>query len=289
MPLSPEVFPRCLLFVPGSRPERFAKAAASGADAVVIDLEDGVGAEAKEAARRAVAAFLPAREKGGPLWGLRINPPDQPEGRTDLAMLVELGESQPDFLMLPKFEAHAPLRVLRRALGAHLPPLIPLVESPRGVLDLDRELGELSRFAPLAGVMLGGFDLAAALGAAFAYEPLLVARSLLCLIARAHGLSPIDSPFLAIAEAEALREETRRSAALGFEAKAAIHPAQVSIVQAVFTPSAEAVAEARRIVAAAAAAHGEAVRLEGRLIDRPVVLAARRTLGRAGEVPLSGS
>lgn len=285
MSLSLEVFPRCLLFVPGSRPERFAKAAASGSDAVVLDLEDGVGAQAKETARRAVAAFLPKREKGGPLWGLRLNPPDQPEGRADLAMLVELESARPDFLMLPKFEAHASLRVLRRALGANLPPLIPLVESPRGLLDLDRELGELSRFAPVAGVMLGGFDLAVALGAAFAYEPLLVARSLLCLIARAHGLAPIDSPFLGIDQPEALYEETRRSAALGFEAKAAIHPAQVTAIQTVFTPSAEAVAEARRILAAAAAAQGEAVQLEGRLIDRPVVLAARRTLGRAGEVP----
>lgn len=278
-----ESFPRCFLFVPGSRPERFAKALASGADAIVLDLEDGVGLEAKESARKAVAEFLASGQRENACSiGVRINPPDEVLGRADLAMLAELGAKAPAFLMLPKFQSHAPARVVRRALGEATPPLMPLIETPRGLLDLDRELEELRRFAEVAAVMLGGYDLSVSLGAAFAFEPLLLARQWLLLVAAAHELPAIDVPFIAIQDEAGLRAETERVAALGYAAKAAIHPAQVAVIQTVFTPSAEKVAEAQRIVSAAEEAHGEAIQLDGRLIDKPVVLAARRVLARAG-------
>lgn len=282
MRLSAEGFPRCFLFVPGSRPERFAKVIASGADAVVLDLEDGVGSEAKEAARRAVGEFLAARPSDLPTClGVRINAPEEHLGRADLALLIELRDRRPDFLMLPKFEGHAALRVVRRALGEDMPPLVPLVESASGLLSLERELKELCRFAEVGAVMLGGYDLAASLGAAFAFEPLLLARQWLKLVAAAHRLPAIDVPFIDIQDAAGLRAESERVAALGYEAKAAIHPAHVPIIQAVFTPSAEAVEQAEQILAAAAEAKGEAIQLGGRLIDQPVVLAARRLLARA--------
>lgn len=264
---------RCLLFVPGNRPDRFEKAAASGVDRVCIDLEDAVALASKAEARHTAIEAL-ADQPDRHAYGLRINAPDTDLGRADLEALAA-SQARPRFLMLPKFETRKQIDVVAQTLGERCPPLIVLVETVRGLLDLDFEL-ETS--APLVAVMFGGYDYSVDAGCEFAWEPLLYARSHLITVARAHGLDSIDVPFIDIRDQRQLIDETRASRALGFTAKAAIHPAQVAPIQDQFVPSDSEIARAKAVIAAAEASGGEAVQVDGRLVDAPVIAAARRIL-----------
>ncbi len=266
---------RCLLFVPGNRPERFEKALASGVDRVCIDLEDAVAASSKEEARNITVAAL-ADQPEGHDFGLRINAPDTEFGEADLAALAD-SKAEPCFLIIPKFETRKQTERVMQVLGRGCPPLILLIESTRGLLDLDFELDDN---APIAGIMFGGYDYSVDCGCDFAWEPLLYARSRLITVARAHRLDCIDVPWIDIKDGKGLIRETRACRSLGFSAKAAIHPAQVAPIQKQFQPSESEIARAKAVIAAAEAAGGEAVQLDGRLIDAPVITAARRILDR---------
>lgn len=269
---------RCVLFVPGNRPERYEKALATAADRVCVDLEDAVAPDAKDTARQAALETIGGFDDpavSGRL-GIRINAPDTPEGEADLKALAATGVN-PAFLMVPKFESLTQTNRITEWLGTDGPPLIVLVETARGLLDLDFEL---ESEAPLAAVMFGGYDFSVGMECAFAWEPLLYARSRIATLARARDIAAIDVPWLDIRDDDGLARETAAVRDLGFSAKAAIHPAQVDTIQEAFTPSAEAIEQAREIVAAAEASDGNAVQLEGRLIDAPVIGAARRTLNR---------
>uniref|UniRef100_UPI0022EB5299 HpcH/HpaI aldolase/citrate lyase family protein n=1 Tax=Falsiroseomonas oryzae TaxID=2766473 RepID=UPI0022EB5299 len=162
---------RSILFVPGHRPDRFAKALAVGADAVVIDLEDAVPPGEKAAARQAVLARPAA--PAGVAFGVRINPVPTPEGIADLAALLA-AEAAPDFLMLPKTEAAEELRIVHRAFARHArpPQLLALVESAEGLA----RAGAIAAEPGCVALAFGGVDLAADLGCAFAWEPLLPHR-----------------------------------------------------------------------------------------------------------------
>jgi len=264
---------RCLLFVPGNRPERFEKAAASGVDQVCIDLEDAVAIASKPEAREISLAALADQPDGHP-FGLRINAPDTEFGQADLEALAA-GRARPRFLIIPKFETRKQTDRVIQALGRDCPDLILLIESARGLLDLDFEIDD---GAPIAGIMFGGYDYSVDAGCEFAWEPLLYARSRLITVARARGLDCIDVPWIDIKDEDGLARETRACRALGFTAKAAIHPAQVGTIQSQFLPSENEIARAKAVIAAAEASGGEAVQLDGRLIDAPVITAARRIL-----------
>jgi (S)-citramalyl-CoA lyase len=261
---------RSLLFVPGDRPERFAKAVASGADIVCIDLEDALAPAAREAARVQVVAFL-ATQAPGHHVGVRINSLDTADGARDLAALKH---SAPAWVMLAKTERAAQLEVL----AAHLPdvPQMALIESATAML----AAGSIAQAqSPLAALMLGGADLAADLGCEFAWEPLLHARSALVMAAASRHLAAIDVPCLDVHDNAGTQAETARVAALGFTGKAAIHPAQIVAIHAGMAPGASAVARARRIVEAAQA-NEAALLLDGCLVDRPLLLSAQRVLRR---------
>ncbi len=264
---------RCLLFVPGNRPERFAKAAASGVDRVCIDLEDAVALASKDEARTAALAAL-AEQPAGHGFGLRINPPDTALGRADLDALAA-SKARPAFLILPKFETRRQTEWVTQVLGRDCPDLILLIETARGLLDLDFELDAA---APVSGIMFGGYDYSVDTSCDFSWEPLLYARCRLVTVARAHGLDCIDVPWIDIQDEPGLIGETRACRALGFSAKAAIHPAQVGPIQQQFLPTAGDIARARAVIAAAEASGGEAVQVDGRLVDAPVITAARRVL-----------
>lgn len=265
---------RSLLFVPGHRGDRFAKAAASGADVVCVDLEDAVAPADRAAARAQVLQFL-AAQPAQHRFGLRINAVDTPDGERDLAALAQ-AQVAPAFVLVAKTESAAQL--CRVAATAPASPLIALVETALGLLAAD----EIARAHPqLQALMLGGADLCADLGCSFAWEPLLYARSRLVAAAAQAKLATIDVPWLGVADAAGAEAEARRVAALGYSAKALIHPAQVAPVHAGLMPAAEAVESARRIVQAAAGS-AAAVLVDGRMVDRPVVLAAERLLRRAG-------
>jgi citrate lyase beta subunit len=200
-----------------------------------------------------------------------------PEGIADLAALI--GAAAPDFVLLPKVEAAAELAIVARAFGAAArpPQVIALIESAEGLANA----AAIAAVPGCAALGMGGIDLAADLGCAVAWEPLLPHRAALVLAAARSGRGVVDVPFVTLDDEAGLAEETRRVQALGFTAKLAIHPRQVATIQGVLTPGEEEVARARRIVAAMEAAAGGVCVVDGRMVDLPVLRAAQRVLARA--------
>lgn len=273
-------FPPCrsVLFVPGDRPDRCDKAMAAGADAVCVDLEDAVAPAAKAGARDSVAAFLARCDTAShgrrPPVIVRVNEPGSNEGRMDAAALG--GCPQPDAFMIPKVAAADGIRRAQQLLGEDIP-LLPIIETARA---LENAAGIGMASPAVAALMFGGFDLSAELGAEPEWEPLLYARSRVVHAAALGGLDVIDMPSRDFRDVSGLRTEAEKACRLGFTGKVAIHPAQIPVIHDVFTPSPEEVEQARRIIEADRAAGGGAVSLDGRMVDRPVVEAARRVLGR---------
>ena len=267
---------RSLLFVPAVRPDRYPKALATGADAVCLDLEDGVAFGAKETAREEAFALLAGREPTAAEVSLRINDAKTELGRTDLAALVEAGV-RPDALMLPKVAGADEIREVEAVLarsGAALP-LIAQLETAAGVLAAE----EIASSSPnVSAVFFGAIDLSADLGCAVEWEALLYARSRVVLAAGAAGVSALDSPFMDVPAVEALADESRRVRRLGFAGKAAIHPTQVPVIQRAFSPADDELVWARKIVAAYEGQQGGVLLVDGKLIERPVVRAAQRNL-----------
>lgn len=263
---------RSLLFVPASRPDRFAKAMEAGADLVCADLEDAVAPADKEAARTAALGFL------SPGRAVRLNGLATPAGIADLAALIAARPAG-GTLLVPKVEHEEELRLLDRLLAAAALPLelIALVESAAGLA----RAGAIAAAPRVVALMLGGADLAAELGTAPAAEALAVPRALLALAARGAGIGAIDMPCLAPRDAATTAAEAQAARRLGFTAKAAIHPAQVAPINAAFTPDPAEIAEAVRGLAAFAAAGGAAAVLDGRLIERPVAARWRAVIARA--------
>jgi (S)-citramalyl-CoA lyase len=267
---------RSWLFTPGTRPDRFAKASAVGADVAIIDLEDSVAPNEKESAREVALGYLASPRNARARIALRINGLDKAAGVADVNALLHR-RTWPDFLVLPKTETSGHLQILDRLLAAagantHL---IGIVESAAGVAAVEAISAATPR---LAGLMLGAADLAADLGADAAWEPLAFARSRLVAASALHAVMPIDSPFFDIHDERGLREETGRAIALGFEAKAAIHPNQIAIINAALTPTEAAVAKARAIIAENAKGVGT---VGGEMIDEAVARKARRVLAAA--------
>ena len=289
MPASgPAGFPACrsILFVPGDRPERYGKALAAGADAICIDLEDAVAPGRKDRARKAAARFLAARPRVGtrtsspkPLI-VRVNDMTSSEGERDTTALAAC--PPPDAFMLPKVRTGADVRDAACRLHAAAG-LFPLIETARGL----ENAGEIAACDSVAGLAFGGFDLSVELGAEPVWEALLYARSRVVHAAALAGLDAVDMPSRDFSEMSGLREEATRARRLGFTGKVAIHPAQVPVIHEVFTPAPEEVERARAILEADRGAGGSAVALDGRMVDRPVVEAARRVLHRA-RGPTSG-
>jgi citrate lyase subunit beta / citryl-CoA lyase len=264
---------RSLLFVPGNRPERFEKAVRSGADAVVLDLEDSVPQDAKAVARQAIrAAWAGLRAAGVPLV-LRINAAAQ--GDEDLDVLAPVLADAA--VMVPKAESATALAYV----GARLPgaAILPLIESAAG----HAALAELSAAPQVLRLVVGHLDFMADTGLQCGEDenepaPL---RFAVAMATRLQRLAPaVDGVTTAIDDDQRLRLDTRRALRFGFGAKLCIHPRQVAVVHEALSPSAEESAWAQRVLAADAAAGGAAVQLDGRMVDAPVVLQARRLLGR---------
>ena len=256
---------RTWLFVPGDRPERFAKVAASGADCVLLDLEDAVSPDRKAAARTAVAEHLAG---GGQGW-VRVNGRASPDHDADLAAVAGL----PGLLgvMLPKAETAADLTAVASRTGARL---VPLVESALGLL----AALELARTAGVVRLAFGSVDYAGDLGAEHVDEALLLARSTLVLVSRAAGLpGPVDGVTTAFDDPDAVRADAARARRLGLTGKLCIHPRQLAPVLQGFAPDAAEVAWARTVVDAVREERG-AVQVAGALVDAPVLARARAVL-----------
>lgn len=261
------MLPRSYLFVPGDRPERIAKAQASGADAVIVDLEDAVAPGNKTAAREAAAGALDAAQ---PVV-LRINGADTVWFDDDVRLLADPGIAA---VMLPKATAAA-VAALRAAGGGK--PVLALVETAAGMADLAALAA-----AGVARLVFGSIDLQLDLDIGDDDLALLPFRMQLVLAARAAGLPPpVDGVTTAFDDAPRIEAEARRARQLGFGAKLCVHPRQVPIVNDAFSPGAAELAWAQRVVDAAAAAGGAAVAVDGRMVDAPVLARAHRLLAAA--------
>lgn len=275
---------RSLLFVPGDRPDQMRKALDSGADALILDLEDSVSAGRKAQARVDVGEFLSGR-RTMPLF-VRINP--LPSQLADLD-LDAVADARPSGVVLPKAEGAESVTDLTRRMRARglSAPVLPLVtETPAALF----RMGEYAQVAPsLAGVTWGAEDLSAAVGAATAREPdgaytapYEVARSLTLFAAHAAQVPAIETVFPAFRDLDGLSRYAGRGARDGFTGMLAIHPAQVKIINAAFTPSAALVEHARRIVAEFAKHPGAGVlNIDGAMVDAPHLKQVLAVLARA--------
>lgn len=277
---------RSLLFVPGDRPERMEKALGLGADALILDLEDSVVPSAKASAREAAAAFL-QRERTGVRLFVRINPLDGGLACDDLAAILP---AKPDALVLPKAEGAASLAALGALLDQHgrpSPPILPIAtETPAAIFQLGSYRDVAER---LCGLTWGAEDLPAAIGAVSSREadgrytpPYELARSLTLFAAHAAGVAAIETVYPNFRDTDGLAAYAARAARDGFTGMMAIHPSQVAIINTAFTPSEEAVAHAREVVAAFETNAGAgALQLNGKMIDAPHLKQARRVLAAA--------
>ncbi len=259
---------RSYLFVPGNRPERFDKACATAAHVVIIDLEDAVPAAEKDAARTATKAWLHADR---PVI-VRINGAETAWFADDLALCALPGVAG---IILPKAERVEQIALVAQA-GAGA--ILPLIESAIGFQHAE----VLAGCPQVLRLVFGTIDFRLDLGIDGERDELLYFRSQLVLVSKLAGLQPpVDGVTLAIDDAAAIDDDTRYGRRIGFGAKLCIHPLQVAAVNAAFLPSAAELAWARRVVAAADASHGAAVALDGKMIDRPVILQARQTIADA--------
>lgn len=278
MPLVTIAAVRSLLFAPANRSERFAKAEASGADGVIVDLEDAVPAAEKDAARAAAIAWCASPVVDGVLRCVRVNAPSTPHGLRDLLALLD-APALPDGLMIPKVEHAAELGLVATVLATRpgsTVGLLPLIESARGLSAADA----IASHPATTALVLGGADLAADLGAAFDWDGLRHARGRIVQAAAVAGRPVLDVPSLDMGNEAGLIAEVAAVRKLGFTGKLAIHPKHVRAINEGFAPTAEDVARAERIVAASTAAKGGVCVVDGRMVDAPVVRAAERTLLR---------
>lgn len=265
-----------ILFVPGSRPDRFAKAAETAADLICIDLEDAVAPDGKDAARDAAIASLETLDPAG--VAIRINGLKTADGLQDLLALRDAA-ILPQLVFIPMVESASEVEIAAAVLGDRAPGLVPLIETVKGL-----RAGDAIAASPgVAAMMFGGGDFSAELGTDLAWEPLLAARCAFVMSAASGRVPAIDVPFILLDDDAGLAEEVLRAKALGFAAKAAIHPKQVDAINRIMRPSEAELAEARAALAAFAEAGGKVIRHNGKMLEAPVIKRFEAMLGIKGK------
>ena len=265
------------LFAPATKADRFDRAAEVHADALIIDLEDAIALPDKQKARTAALQYLVQPAESRLPCALRINAPVTRTGIEDLHSLLE-SSAAPDYIILPKCDSPAFISMVRALLdqAAKETEIIALIESAKGGEALPDIVS--SDVRPVA-LLFGAADMEADLGAKTGWEAMLFVRSRIIQVAASAGIVAIDSPFFDIADLDGLKRETKAAMDLGFHSKAAIHPNQISIINEVFVPSAEEIAEARQILAVNQKGVGT---VDHQMVDEAVARKARLTLQRAG-------
>jgi citrate lyase subunit beta / citryl-CoA lyase len=266
MEFKPAVAP---LFVPADRPDRYLKAATSGADAVIVDLEDAVAMDRKEIGRESLPAALTLDV---PVF-IRINPAGSPFHEADIVALRELPFPG---IVIPKVENSATIEQIDRHLGGgrHF---IALIESARGV----QSVHAIARCRNVRQLAFGPADYALDLGIEPNQDAMSFALSLLVLASRAEGLPPpLDGPYMSLGDQ--IGPELTRARRLGASGKLCIHPLHVAFVREAFRPSQDEITRAHVILASGT--HGQARLVDGKLVDRPVVEWAKQILSRAGSI-----
>jgi citrate lyase subunit beta / citryl-CoA lyase len=288
---------RSLHFVPGADERMLTKSIDTAADGLVLDLEDAVTPDRKVSARETVAAWLGAVDFRGKERVVRVNPLDTPWGHDDLRVILR---NPPDALLIPKVSTLAELQLIEDILALHeseyghpageVGLIVVSTETPLGALNV----ATFPDCRRVIGLTWGAEDLSALLGVSrnrFPDGTLLdtyrYCRVRTLLSAAAGGVQPLDTAFVDIRNPDGLRAECQEAAWMGFLGKVTIHPGQIDIVNAAFTPTADEVAEAERLVEAMAEAEREgrmAIAFEGRMVDVPHLERARRLLARAQRI-----
>jgi len=263
------------LFVPADRPERFGKACRAGADAVILDLEDAVSPDRKDAARGAVLSHgidsLPVI--------IRINGVESDDFDADIGLLQD---ADFDAIMLAKVKSPDDILVLKRRIPGNYP-VVALIESAAGV----RALEKILTIDSVKRIAFGAFDFALDIGCQPVANALLFARSQLVLLSRVAGRpGPWDSPATEISDVEAIAESAADSAMMGFGGKLAIHPGQLSAIFNAFCPDDDTIDWARAVLETTRRAGSGAKTLHGQMIDKPLIERARRILQVAGSADL---
>jgi (S)-citramalyl-CoA lyase len=274
---------RSFIFSPGLKPDMFPKALASGTDIVCVELEDGIAPKDKDEARRhALALFEKPQANDGVERIVRINCLRDTFGLADVQAILAT-DTPPPALMLPKVKTPDEVVWLDDLLTerGHAPRLHIIIETNAGleaVYDIARSSSRID------ALFFGGVDMAAELRCKNAFEPLLYARSRIVHAAAANGLDVIDVPYLDLEDPDGMRREAELVRDLGFSGKGSIHPKQIAILNEVFTPSADQIAHARRILKEFAAADTGLVVIDGKLMEKPVLRDMQRIISIADRI-----
>ena len=261
---------RSFIFTPGLRPDMFPKALASGADIVCVELEDGIAPRDKAAARNhALALFAQPQADDGVERIVRINSLRERFGIEDVNAILAT-TTPPPALMMPKVRTPDEVVMLDQLLteAGHATRLHVIIETNAG-LEAAFEIARCSR--RIDAMFFGGVDMAAELRTVNSHDTLLYARSRVVHAAAAAGLDVIDVPFLDLDDPDGMRIEAEKVRDLGFCGKGSVHPKQIATLNDVFTPSAEKIARARRVIAEFEAADTGLVVIDGKLIEKPVL------------------
>lgn len=277
---------RSLLFVPGLRPDRFEKALHSGADIVCVDIEDAVPLPRKQEARGLTLPLFANGPHAGVETMVRINPLSTPEGLRDILALRDCA-APPAALMLAKPGSAEEIRLyddLLQGSCAHIRFHV-IIESTDGLANVM----EIASASPRIDTLLfGAVDMSADLRAAKTWETMLYARSRVVHAAARYGLDLLDVPYLSLDDDAGLAKEAEMASALGFTGKAAIHPKQIAAINAVFSPSADLIDRARRILDAFEKDTTGLLVVDGELIERPVIRSMLRVLAIAEHLERAG-
>ena len=270
---------RSLLFTPANRPSAFEKALGTGADIICLDLEDAVPPDQKAASRDQAIAFLSTAGPAGVTRCLRINGLSSRAGLEDLVAVAKTAPAE-GMIMLPKVGEAAELRLADAILseagsGLELAALVETLDGLENVSDIARATGRLKL------IMFGAVDFSAELGTPNAEGPLSYARGRIVHAAKRAGIDVMDVPELNFRDTEVIASSAVRARDNGFTGKAAIHPAGIALINETFTPSAEEIAHAQRVIAAFDAAPNGLAVLDGQLVEAPVIKAMQRRLAIA--------
>jgi (S)-citramalyl-CoA lyase len=273
---------RSLLFVPGLRPDRFAKALDAGADIVCIDMEDAVARDRKAEARALTLPLFSNPTHPHVEQMVRINALSTLEGLKDVQAIVE-SEAPPPAIMIPKIRSAEEVQLLDQLLigRAAAVRFCVIIETNEG-LERVQQIARASR--RIDSLIIGAVDLSADLRCAKTWESLLYARSRIVHAAASAGIDALDVPFLNLEDEAGLRQEAMASAGLGFTGKALVHPNQLPSIHAAFSPDEKAIARAKRIIAAFEKDTTGLFVIEGELIELPVVRSMYRVLAIAERI-----
>jgi citrate lyase subunit beta/citryl-CoA lyase len=277
LPHSPLSDACSFLFVPATQPERYGKALASGADGVIIDLEDAVGLDDKAKARELLKnawSSISVEQKQRMI--IRCNAPGTPFYAADLVLAKEL---QVQYLMIPKTESHDQINGAAEELENTA--FIPMIETPLGL----HHLNEIASAEQVLRLALGNLDMQVEMGMSCDENETEIdtARFMLVLASKLAQIAPpLDGVTPSTDDEPRIFAHAQKAKRFGFGAKLCIHPKQIPIVKRAFTPSPEELDWAKRVISADKASKGQAAKVDGKMIDRPVVMLARRILALAG-------